>query len=95
LLRLYLLGRLLLRLGPRGFPRNFPSDYLGDFFSDHLRDHLRGGLLLGSLPQQEKKHKGNQQDYDQDEGRHQHDSSGAHISPFDFLVARFLPKILG
>jgi hypothetical protein len=85
------LDSLLLRLGPRWFPRNFPSDYLGNFFSNHLR----GGLLLGSLPKQEKKHKGNQQDYDQDQGGHQHDSSGTHTSPFASFAAYFPLNILG
>jgi hypothetical protein len=84
-------------LGPWRFLGDFSCDHLGNFFGNYLGDHLRGfrGLLLVSLPQHQKKHKSNQQDYDQYQGGHQRDSPGAHVSPFGSLAACVLPSILG
>jgi hypothetical protein len=61
----------------RGFPRDFPSDFLSNYLSDHLP--CFSGLLLGGLAHHKKEHKGDQHNYDQDQGSHQYDGSAAHV----------------
>ena len=82
---------LLPRLSQRGFNRDFPSDLLGDQLGDHLRRF--SDPLLGRLPHDEKEHKGDQHDYDQNQRAHQRDGSATHVLVSSLFAFLRLPTV--